>query len=222
MEVKKQKNQKVVFLYAFIITILVFNLGIYLGYKLESSRIDKINSFYLSSEIDILDQKVQEQAFSLLDLNCEDLIDSNIAFADKIFRDAQVIQKFEDANILNQDIIFQHKRFDLLRSLFWMNSVEIKRRCDADFHTVVYFYEYPNPKIEQRSEQDVFSNYLGELKAKYGDKIMLIPIAADKDVSSINLLLNHYNLDKVPVVMINEEVKLENIEELKEIESHLN
>jgi len=116
------KNQKYFFLYALILTIVIFNLGIFMGYRLESSRIDKINGMYLDAETELLDQMIQKDALSIIDLNCESLVKENILFGDKIFEEALTIQRYEEANKINDDIIFQHRRFDLLRTLFWITA----------------------------------------------------------------------------------------------------
>ena len=108
-------RQKYIFLYALILTIIVFNVGIFLGYKMESLRINKINSMYLESEIELLDQMTQKSSIETIGLNCSLLAKENIDFGDRIFEEAKTIQKYEDANRINSDIIIQHKRFDALR-----------------------------------------------------------------------------------------------------------
>jgi len=216
------KNQKRIFLYALLLTLLVFNLGIFMGYMLESSRINQVNHLYLDAEMELLDQTIQKDSLDLLDLDCDLLVKENIKFADKIFEEALLIQKYEEANRISSEIISQHKRFDLLRTLFWMNSIKIKQKCSSDYHNVVYFYKYHNPSIEQDSKQKVFSNLLGQLKEKEGSKIMLIPIAADNDISSINLLLKNYDVHELPMILIDESIKITEVESVQELEKFLN
>ncbi len=215
------KNQKYIFLYALLLTFVVFNLGIFMGYMLESSRIDKINKLYLGAEMELLDQRIQKDALEILELNCDMLIEENIKFADRIFEEALLIQKYEEANKINGDIKFQHKRFDLLRTLFWINSVRIKEKCNSDYHNLVYFYKYNNPSIEQESKQKFFSNLLKKLKEKWGDEIMLIPIAADNEIASVNLLLDKYDIKELPVILIDEEIKITDLENIEDIEKYL-
>ena len=83
-----------------------------MGYKLESSRIDKINKWYLESEMELLDQKIQSDAFEFLGLDCGTMIKENIKFADRIFEKALEIDQYEKANRINREIISQHKRYD--------------------------------------------------------------------------------------------------------------
>ena len=214
-------NQKYIFLYALLLTIFVFNLGIFMGYMLESSRAGKINTMYLNAEIELLDQIIQKDALNVLDLDCNLLVKENIKFGDKIFQEALQIQKYEDANRINSEIVFQHKRFDLLRALFWINSITIKQKCNSQYHNIIYFYKYNNPTLEQESKQKFFSNVLREIKDKEGNKVMLIPIAADNDIPSINLLTENYGIIDLPVILIDEKTKLTDIKSMEDIEKYL-
>ena len=215
------KSQKWFFLYALVITLIIFNFGIFMGYMLEQSRINKINMWYLEAELELLDQRIQKDAFEIIDLNCTAMIEENINFADKIFEEALIIQKYEDANKISSEIIFQHKRYDLLRTLFWINSMRIKEKCNSDYHNVVYFYKYNTPSIEQKSKQRFFSNLLFEIKQKKGDKVMLIPIAADNDLPSVNLLKDKYGINELPVILIDEEIKITDMENMEDVLKYL-
>lgn len=193
-----------------------------MGYKLEEYRIDKIDNWYFESDLQLLDQRIQKDAFEFLDLDCELMIQENINFADKIFEQALEIDRFEKANRINEDIILQHKRYDLLRTLFWINSMKIKEKCNSDYHNLVYFYQYNDASIEQKAKQRVFSNLLSQLKDSYGSEIMLIPIAADNNIASINLLLKKYEINDLPVILIDEKIKVSEFETLEDIKQYLN
>ena len=216
------KNQKYIFLFALIATLIVFNMGIFMGYMLESSRIEKINQMYQNTEMRILDQITQMNSFENFDFDCDKMFEENVRFGNQIFEEASLIKKYEEANIFSEEIITQHKRFDLLRSLFWINSVKIKDNCNLDYHNIVYFYKYNNPTFEEKSKQDTISNLLFELKNKLGGDILLIPIAGDNDIPSINLLVNKYNITEFPVIIIDEKIVLTEFNELKDIEKYLN
>jgi hypothetical protein len=149
------------------------------------------------------------------------LVEENIKFGDKIFQEALEIQKYEEANRINNEIIFQHKRFDLLRALFWINSITIKQECNSTYHNVVYFYKYNNPSLEQESKQIFFSNLLKEIKEEEGNKVMLIPIAADNDLPSINLLVEKYEINELPMILIDEKIKITDVESIEDIEKYL-
>ncbi|HTY43762.1 MAG TPA: hypothetical protein VMC80_00780 [Patescibacteria group bacterium] len=218
------KSQKRVFLYALILTFVIFNLGIFFGYMLETSRGNTINNLYSDAELELLDQIAQKQAIGTLNFNCTTLTDENIKFGDQIFSEALQIKKYEDANRITSSIIMQHKRFDLLRTIFWINSIQIKQQCNSSYHDVIYLYKYNNPTVEQDAKQKFFSNMLQDLKQKQGSNIMLIPIAADNDIPSLNLLMDKYQIDQnnLPVILIDEKTKITDVQSIDDIEKYLN
>ena len=75
--------------------------------------------------------------------------------------------------------------------------------------------------MEQESKQKFFSNVLREIKDKEGNKVMLIPIAADNDIPSINLLTENYGIIDLPVILIDEKTKLTDIKSMEDIEKYL-
>lgn len=215
------KNQKYIFLQALIITFIVFNIGIYMGYKLEQSRTNKINDWYLEADLELLNLNLQKEAFELIDLNCDALIEENTKFADEIYEKALIIDKYEKASRISDDVIYQHKRFDLLRALFWMNSIKIKEKCSSSYHNVVYFYQYNDASLDQKSKQRVFSKILSDLKQEFGSDVMLIPLAADNDLSAINILVDKYEIQELPTILIDETTKLNDISSLEDIKKFL-
>ena len=86
---------------------------------------------------------------------------------------------------------------------------------------MVYLYKLNDLSLEDKAKQSVFSNVLTDVKEKYGSKIMLIPIAADTGIPSIELLLDAYNVTELPVILINEEIQLNDLDEVKELEKYL-
>ncbi len=214
-------NQKRIFLYALILTLIVFNVGIFMGYMLEASRIDQINNLSLDAELELIDQMNQRDSMSILNLSCSELTNENIQFGDQIYSEALLLQRYEDANRIDDNIVFQHKRFDLLRTLFWINSMSIKQKCNSNYHDVIYFYQYNNPSIEQQSKQKFFSNLLTEVKNQLGNKVMLIPISGDNNISSVTLLMDNYNITELPTILIDEKVKITNVTSVNDVEKYL-
>ena len=59
------------------------------------------------------------------------------------------------------------------------------------------------------------------MKERHGDKVILIPIAHDTGVKSLELLREKYGLEETPVVFVNEKVKLTDLSSFADIEGHL-
>ena len=91
------KNDKHVFWQALVLTIIVFNFGIFLGYMLESSRVGKVSQLYAESELSLLDVKIQSELYNFdTGINCDAAVKENINFADRVFEDAKVLDRFEN------------------------------------------------------------------------------------------------------------------------------
>ncbi|MAH03576.1 hypothetical protein CMI39_02200 [Candidatus Pacearchaeota archaeon] len=215
------KSQKHVFWEALFVTILIFGIGVFLGVVLENWRSEKISEMYLISDLNLLDVKVQTQILDLEDLNCKEAIVKDIEFGDKVYEDAKILDRYESANRLTNYIIQEHKKYDLLRTLFWINSIKIKEKCGKDFHTVVYLYDYGSEDLEQKNKQAVFSKYLEELKDEFGNEIILIPIARNMDLISIELLTKNYGVNGTSVI-VDESLIIKKLEDLSKIKEYLN
>ena len=144
-----------------------------------------------------------------------------IDFADRIFKEVSILEKYEDSARLSDGIVFQHKKYDLLRAILWSNSLIVKEKCNSGFHTIVYFFEYnsddPILVVKQRS----FSKFLEEIKDKKGSSVVLIPIAGNLNIGSIEFLKSNYGVDSLPAVLVDEKVVATDIEELTNIEDYL-
>ena len=213
------ENQKNAFWVALILSIFVFASGILLGFLLENYRTSKIDVLLSESELELLDARIQSDIYSFSSLNCSNAIQENINFGNRIFEEAKLLSKYEDAARLSEGIIQQHRKFDLLRALFWVNSIKLRQRCNASFHDIVYIYDYNSARLDIKAKQAVFSRALAELKDARGNAIMLIPVAGDNNISSVSILMNMYNISEseLPVILIDEKYKITDVETKEEI-----
>tara|TARA_Y100000034_G_C6889199_1_gene408795 strand:- start:573 stop:1298 length:726 start_codon:yes stop_codon:yes gene_type:complete len=217
------KSEKNVFWEAFIIALFIFLIGIMMGVFLEGSRAENIQDLYFESELRLFDLRIQSQLFDSEESDCSYSISENIKFGDKIFEEALLLKDFEDSEELTSSLKLQHKKYDVLRALFWINSIEIKKRCNASYKNLVYLYDYNDVRLDIKARQNTFSKVLGQTKQKYSDNVILIPLAGDNDVLSIDSLMKLYNInvEELPVVLIDEKIKLNNLEEISDIEQYL-
>jgi len=217
------KSQKHVFWQALLVTVLIFSIGIILGVILENLRTSKIDTLAELSQIDILDIRLQSEIYSTENFNCKAAINENINFAEKIFEEAKILDRYERASRLTEDIRIQHKKYDILRAMLLINSIKIRETCNNTYNEIVYFYKYNDNNLDTKAKQNVFSKLLIQIKEEKGDAVLLIPIAADNEISSINLILDGYGIskDQLPMILINGEIKITEIQTSKDILKHL-
>jgi hypothetical protein len=213
-------NSKNAFWQALVVTIFIFVAGLVLGFYVELSNVDKSDLLIRSSEADFLDQQV---GLSILsndpNFNCETARKNLFEFADIIYKDAT---KFEEEDAQSKfteeqrDIL--HKRYDLLRLNLWMESLDLKKRCAGNFHTIVYLFDYSSPDVDIRSQQRILSLVLLDLKYKYPNKVLLVPIAANLDLDSVNILKENYDILKSPALIIDDSTVIDYLLTTDELE----
>lgn len=221
MALKRLESKKHVFWQAFFLTFLFFFLGLILGIYLEQTRIDNTNVAFYQSESSLYDSFALVKLSENPSVSCEDLKHASVDFADQIYEEAKYLEKFDDSNKLTNSLKIVHRKYDLLRTLLWMNIISFKENC-GEINTAVYLYEYDNEDIEINSKQVVWSRILGDLKSEKGDDLILIPIAVDQNLVSLDYLLKTYGLTDFPAVILNEKTIFYEHKTVKELEKYLN
>lgn len=176
-----------------------------------------MNVAFYQSETSLYDSFALGILSSNPKITCNEIKSANVDFANKIYEEALELEKFDQSSKLTNSLETIHRKYDLLRTLLWMNIISAKENC-ADIKTVVYLYEYKAQDIEMKSKQIVWSRILQELKENKGDEIVLIPIAADQKILSLDYLLKSYNITEFPAVVINEKTVLYEHKTAEELE----
>jgi len=216
-----KKNTKSVFWQALILTTIVFVVGIFLGIAYEGNRSNKVNEYYVLSEVFLMDSFALNKLTDVIDtglVSCDTIIDVNIEFADKIYREAYILEKYEESGKLSEALKVAHRKYDLLRTLLWINLMGIPDECKENVSIVVYLYEYETGDLTKKATNRVWSKILFDLKQEMMDKIILIPVAVDSDLTSLNFLVSRYNISEYPAVIIDEHVisQINSVNDLKE------
>ena len=167
---------------------------------------------------------MQSAYFQVVDITkCKTAIEENLRFSDKVYQEGLKLERYEEANKLARRISldYEKRRYTLLKMEFWLNSIALKKRCNAKYDNLIYFY-VDHPTYIQRNEQNAQATILKELKRKYATQVMLIPLPLDLDLSIINIIANTYNITSAPTLLINEEIKLDGVHGLEDIEKLIN
>lgn len=204
---------------AFLLTVLIFSIFIGILLALENSRVEEVRKTI--TDIDVLwndarffDKHLAEQTIGD---NCDFIFNENLKLGDRIYEEGLKIEKYEDASKFTDSILTEKKRYALLDMQFLQNSLEIKKACNSNFSTVIYFYSQYN----ETSEQKIMDRILWNLKQKCGPNVIYITFPADMDLSSINLLKAFYNITQIPSVVIDEKTVLAGVNSMDELDKHV-
>ena len=214
------KNKKHVFWEALIITSAIFLIGLFIGMLIEVGNSNEINEFYTKSEISLVDANAMSHLSEQSSLDCNSLRENNIQFANRIYGEAKLLEQYESSGKLTEGMKLLHKKYDLLRTLIWIGNRDSLKRCD-NYNLIVYLYEYETEEIEKKAKQNVWSKILLEAKEE-DENILLIPIAGDQNITSLNLLIEEYNVEELPAIIINNKKNIYTLQDKQTIKDLLN
>mgnify|MGYP002639900289 CR=1 FL=1 len=213
--------KKYVFLQALLLTIVMFIIGMYIGISFEDRNLDNAQAFYSQSEVSLMDIMALNDLLDSGKVSCDLLKQTNFDFANKIYHEAALLDDYEKSGRITDNFLYVHRKYDLLRTVLWMNAIKVKDQCNNNFSTVVYLYNYEVEDLVIKAEQTVWSKLLYELKQEQGDNILLIPIARSDDFISLEALTNSLNITQYPAVIVDEEHVFYGITSIEEIRNSL-
>ncbi len=214
-------NKKRVFWEALILTILIFILGFLAGLVFENKRVEVIEDYYIQSENSLMDIFALNNFANLNNLSCDVLISSNINFANRIYEEAKILDEYEKAGRITDKINAQHKRYDIMRTFLWINTMKTREICKNDsIATIVYIYNFNTDDLTEKATNSVWSKILEDLKKKYGNEIILIPIATDSGIIALNSILENYEISEYPVLIIDNKYVIKELSSVEEIEGY--
>ncbi len=214
------KNKKNVFWEALMITVAIFLIGLFIGMLIEVGNSNEINEFYAKSEISLVDANAMSRLSEQSSLDCDSLKENNIGFANRIYKEAKLLEQYESSGKLTEGMKLLHKKYDLLRTLLWIGNQNSLERC-KNYDLIIYLYEYESEEIEKKAKQNVWSKILLETK-KEDKNILLIPIAGDQNITSLNLLVEEYKVEKLPAIIINNDKIIYTLQDKQTIKDLLN
>lgn len=213
-------NMKNIFTITAVITIIVFLVGVYVGFILDNIRVEEIKSRItqidnLWNDVRLMQSYIQK--FSNTTDYCDFLLEENLKVGDKIYEEGLRVEEYEKSNRFSSLFILEKKRYALLDLQFWINSIDLKKSCNANYSTVIYFYS----QYEKNPEQVFQDRVLWDLKQKCGPKIIYITFPADIDISTIEMIKKIYNIEKIPSILIDESILLESPLTMRELENYI-
>ena len=215
------KSKKHVFWEALLVTIIIFTIGLLIGITIEKERLDIIENYYAKSEVSLVDIMVLQKLSDTKNYDCKNLIDANIEFTNKIYEEAIILEDYENANRITEGITFSHQKYDLLRTFIWANMIKIFETCPKETFPIVYLYEYNTEDLEKKAKQKVWSRILYDTKMEYQNKILLLPIAADTNLSSVNAMTSQFKIKQFPCVIVGNEKIIYELESKDKIKNYI-
>ncbi len=199
----KTEGNLSVYVVTLVLSTIIFVAGLLLGVYFSNVRVDEVEIKNMNLERHINDIGVETLLYNEnpTDL-CEFLQDRVLSLTGELFvLEGKIISIESERNLNSENFLNVKKDYTLSLIKYYVFSQNVKQQCNnANFSIIVYFYSKDCDKCE---EQGYILSYL---KSVLKNRLLIIPIDADLDLSSINLLKNIYGVKKYPTIVIDSEV----------------
>lgn len=211
------------YLKAGVLTLFVFLMGIMVGIWIDNYRLSSIRSSISETDINWNDARLLERYFEKFGQNsCNLALEQNLAYNKKIYTEGKEIEKKIEANIFTPDVEQEWRRYILLQTQFWLNSIELKERCNFNYSNVVYLFRQKELDRDEAINNRVQSSVLSNLKEECGNKIMLIPITTDLNLIVVDSVVKKYNITEFPATIVDENYVFQGVTKRDTLEKLLN
>ncbi|MBT4538809.1 hypothetical protein HOI26_05785 [Candidatus Woesearchaeota archaeon] len=188
------------YLLAFILTIIIFTGGIFIGILLEDARLNSSEQTILNEKITLRSLQLQQEYIESGLADCgtlQQVLDSNINELGK--KVAQVIE-YDKKSVFNQDEFeLQLQDYFLTQMQFLFLANEVDQQCPQDSVKVLYFYD--------ENQFDTQGNILDYLRKLFGDNVLVFSFDSTfRQEPMISVLMNSYDIKEFPSVVVGDTV----------------
>jgi hypothetical protein len=206
---------------AAILTAIVFIIGVSVGVWLDVMRVQEIKESLTEIDISWNDARLLSVYLQTLmndTESCNSALEANLDFNNRIYQEGLKIERYETSERFAPSLILENRRYALLQLQFWLNSINLKKLCNANYSTLVYFFSHDE---NIASEQNIQSAVLKDVKEKCGADLMLIPLPFNLDIITIDLVKKNYNITRTPSILINEKIVLQGLQSEKDLAKYI-
>ena len=197
---EKSRVSKETYVIAFIITTVIFLIGIFLGSTLEKGKISS-----LELTVNNLKARVEnvELQFLFLDItkgniSCNYFIEQANMLGSEADDLAKDVTAFEGSRKIEEEVFKNMKReYTTILIRDWLTLEKIKQTCSSDYFTVIFFYSENCPQCEQQGF------LLSYFKIQDPEKIMVFAVDTDLGLSIVEAIRVSYGVTDYPSLVIN-------------------
>lgn len=199
----KRKISKNRYLLAFLITLIVFTLGLLLGLVIESKRIQLIELQNQQQKLDFSSLQIQYQFIDLFgeEKNCDALKKT----FEESSRNLEIARNklegyLKESNLNKKEFNSLKREYTLAQLQFWLLIKKTRGSCHLETSTIFYFYS-DDEICTQCADQAYILTYL---KNKFGAQLLNFAFDAQfEEEPLINVLKNTHQIDQYPALLIN-------------------
>lgn len=189
-------------LIAISLTIVIFSGIFYAGYLLNEHKVDTLRSQIEEAETDQRSRVIGlELSESLQSQDCRAVEGWMNTTVDEL-RDLRLeVAAYENSNkINNREYTTVKKRY---MNLLLQNLVQLRNydeSCSGEKVDIIYFYD---DDCDACTDQ---ATILTQIRQEYRKEVVVYPLDTELDMQPINFLLNYYDIERYPSLVVDGEV----------------
>ena len=201
----RNKVNKSKYIIALILTLIIFSLGLLIGYGITGIRLKYTTD--IEKEQRLAYDSLQVQALYISSLlgrgDCAALSKTLQKNIDDVEKTAQKLEDFIKDTNSKADYLTLKRQYVISQIRYWLLAQETNRLCDKDSVSILYFYSV-DPECSKCTTQGVILSYLKDVLK---DKLLVFSLDANfVEEPLISLINNNYEIMETPSIVLNEKV----------------
>ena len=193
---------------AFVITFMVFVLGLSIGLVVDNERVRSIENQNKEQSL-----RYESMQFQYLFINTLNSSGDSCVVLEKTIENLMkdLSESLADLESYNQDSDFNKDKFKILSRQYiidnlnyWLFAEKAKKECGIDIVTVLYFFDSKNCPTCDNQQGPILTFYKKQLE----NRLLIFPLdlANEKDEPSLSVLRAKYNITELPSIVVGDKV----------------
>lgn len=211
---KREVKDKRRYFYALTIAIFLFILGFLISYSLNLFEFERVSNLQDAIYYDFYANQLSYDFFN--EKNCDTgLVDK---LSESLDFEGDMLNKFEQKFGKDNSKVLDMKKYYFLIQLSHFNFMkQIKKDCDLDYSFILFFYSNDKTHLD-KSER--IGNLLNYFKKLY-PSVLIYSFDSESPSPLIRNLKSKYNVTESVSIILDEKVKLNDIEDISQLEEYL-
>jgi len=194
-----RRYRKYLLVSSFVIAILIFSSGLFVGYSLDTFKVNDILSATQQNELSTESYLTELQFIDVFGGNKCSLLVSRVDEIKTVLGETRTkLAKYGVSFAKKQDFDYLKRKHVISQIRFMLLIEGLNTECGADYDTILFFYE-----IDQQSSSN--QGYALDKLGGQNDKLVVLSFDLNyKDEALTDLLATKYDIESTPQIVINE------------------
>lgn len=188
------------YIIAFVLTLIIFTGGIFVGLLIDNARLNTSNQLALKEKVNLRSLQLQQQYIDAGFADCKTLNHVLEENTNQLAKKMVIVQDYEKKSFFNEEEFnLQLQDYFLTEMQFLFTAKEIDQKCTRDSIKIIYFYD--------ENKFDTQGDILAYLKKLFGPRVLVFSFnSAFKEEPMIPILLSSYKITTFPAVVVGNHV----------------